>query len=219
MYIDVNNVTLFYTKIGVGEPIILLHGNGENHTIFDKLAQTLSQNFTVYSIDSRCHGSSTNNKDTPITYKLMRDDIYFFIQKLNIASPTVIGFSDGGIVSLLLSIEYPNLLNKCIAIGANTSPSGITKSNFLSMKIIYFFTRKKLFKFMLTEPNITDEELQSIITPTLILTGEKDVIKKSHTEYIHKNIPNSTLKIVKNGTHGNYVLDNNWLYNEIKDFI
>jgi len=35
MTINVNGITLYYEKTGRGEPLILLHGNGEDHTIFD----------------------------------------------------------------------------------------------------------------------------------------------------------------------------------------
>ena len=39
MNIKVNGITLEYSKEGTGEPLILLHGNGEDHHIFDKLAE------------------------------------------------------------------------------------------------------------------------------------------------------------------------------------
>ena len=36
MFIHVNGVRLFYEKQGTGEPLILLHGNEEDHRIFDE---------------------------------------------------------------------------------------------------------------------------------------------------------------------------------------
>ena len=33
-----NGIDIFYEKIGQGEPLILLHGNGESHEIFEEAA-------------------------------------------------------------------------------------------------------------------------------------------------------------------------------------
>ena len=53
---------IYYEKIGTGKPLILLHGNKEDHTIFNKLTASLKNSFTVYSIDSRGHGKSSSTK-------------------------------------------------------------------------------------------------------------------------------------------------------------
>ena len=58
MYIDVNNTRLYYEIIGKGDPLILLHGNGEDHHIFDSAVTILKDYFTCYCIDSRGHGQS-----------------------------------------------------------------------------------------------------------------------------------------------------------------
>jgi pimeloyl-ACP methyl ester carboxylesterase len=127
MYIKVNGIELFYEKYGSGNPIVLLHGNGEDHTIFDVLVLQLSQHHTVYAIDSRGHGKSSSVKS--LDYRVMMEDIAAFITKLGIENAMLYGFSDGGIIGLLLAIEHPSMLSKLIISGANTHPGGI--------KIIY----------------------------------------------------------------------------------
>ena len=47
---------IYYEKIGEGFPIILLHGNGENHHIFDEAVERLSKHYCCVCIDSRYHG-------------------------------------------------------------------------------------------------------------------------------------------------------------------
>ena len=59
MILKINNIDLFYEKFGSGTPIILVHGNGENYNIFDKIIPLLSELFTVYAIDLRGHGKSS----------------------------------------------------------------------------------------------------------------------------------------------------------------
>ena len=182
----VNNVNLYYEEYGNGQPIILLHGNQETHEIFDKLIYNLKENYKVYAIDSRCHGKSENPID--ISYDLMCDDIIDFIKKLNIEKPILYGFSDGGIIGLLIAIKEPDLLSKLIISGANITPDVFTPFDMLITKLFYFFTRSKYIKMMLDEPNIPLKDLQKITIPVHVLAGEKDVIKLEHTKLIADNI-------------------------------
>ena len=120
MLISVNGIDLFYECIGHGQPLILLHGNDEDHPIFDHLATKLKDLFTVYQIDGRGHGQST--KDCLLSYQLMASDITAFIKQLNIINPNIYGFSDGGIVSLLMAIDDQISLKKIIVSGVNIHP-------------------------------------------------------------------------------------------------
>ena len=43
MFINVNNIRLYYEKHGEGNPLILLHGNEENHFIFDETVEKLKK--------------------------------------------------------------------------------------------------------------------------------------------------------------------------------
>lgn len=213
----VNNVNLYYEEYGNGQPIILLHGNQETHEIFDKLIYNLKENYKVYAIDSRCHGKSENPID--ISYDLMCDDIIDFIKKLNIEKPILYGFSDGGIIGLLIAIKEPDLLSKLIISGANITPDVFTPFDMLITKLFYFFTRSKYIKMMLDEPNIPLKDLQKITIPVHVLAGEKDVIKLEHTKLIADNIKNSTMEIIPKEKHGSYIIHSNKIYEIIKKYI
>lgn len=217
MEIQVNNVKLYYEEYGSGQPIILLHGNQETHEIFDKLINKLKDNYKVYAIDSRCHGKSENPKE--ISYNLMCDDIIDFIKKLNIEKPILYGFSDGGIIGLLIAIKETNLLSNLIISGANITPDVFTFFDNLITKIFYFFTRSKYIKMMLDEPNIPLESLHRITIPVHVLAGEKDVIKYEHTKLIADNISNSTIEIIKGEKHGSYIIHSDKIYEIIKKYI
>lgn len=217
MKINVNNININYEVCGEGKPIILLHGNSETHHIFDVLVEKLKENYKVYAIDSRCHGDSDNPQD--ISYDLMTRDVIEFIKKLKIEKPILYGFSDGGIIGILIAIGERELLSKLIISGANIYPSGMKKSMLYLSKIIYFFTRNKLFKMMIKEPNIKIEDLRKIKTPTVVLAGEKDVILSEHTKLIADNINGRTLEIIPNENHGSYIINSNKLYDIIKKYI
>ena len=217
MNINVNDVNIFYEEYGKGQPIILLHGNSETHEIFDKLIEQLKENYKIYAIDSRCHGKSENTNE--ISYDLMSDDIISFIKVLKIEKPILYGFSDGGIIGILVAIKEPDTLSKLIVSGANINPDGMKKTMLIISKIVYFVTKNKLFRMMVKEPNISIEELNKIKVPTIVIAGQKDVIKREHTEMIAKNIPNSILDIIPNENHGSYIIHSEKLINILKKYI
>ena len=107
MNVQVNGVILYYEKQGSGPPLVLLHGNGEDGRIFDRTAEVLAPYYTVYTIDSRCHGRSS--RDVLLSYDLMAADVLAFSKALKLEKPVICGFSDGGIVALLAAIRAPEL--------------------------------------------------------------------------------------------------------------
>lgn len=205
MFLDTGKIKLYYEKTGTGKPIILLHGNGEDHKIFNKTVQILKNHYTVYAIDSRDHGKS--GKVTELHYEDMADDIYDFITMLGIEKPIVYGFSDGGILALILAVKHQDILSKIIVSGVNAAPNGLKTIHILTYKISYFFHKNPKVKMMLTEPNITDNMLKSIKIPAVITAGSNDMIKQRHMQHIADCIPNSTFTVFKNELHGSYIVN------------
>ncbi|MDE6470301.1 MAG: alpha/beta hydrolase [Eubacterium sp.] len=217
MIINVNNININYEVFGEGMPIILLHGNSETHKVFDKLIERLQNDYKVYAIDSRCHGESEDTKE--ISYDLMAEDVIAFIKALGLETPILYGFSDGGIVGLLIAIKEPDLLSKLIVSGANINPNGLQELNLLFYKIANLVSKNKLVKMMVTEPDIKPYQLNKVKIPVYVLAGEKDLIRQKHTQLIADSIPNSTLEIIKNETHGSYIVHSDKIYHIIKKFI
>ena len=100
MYIQLNSQVICYEKTGEGSPVILIHGNKGDHHTFDALAETMSNYHTVYAMDSRGYGESATPKE--YHYKDMAEDVINLINALDIEKPYLIGFSDGGIIALLI---------------------------------------------------------------------------------------------------------------------
>ncbi len=213
MMCHVNNMNLYYEVSGAGAPLIMLHGNGETHKIFDKAIPLLAEHFTVYAIDSRGHGQS--GAVSEYHYEDFAEDIKRFIDELKLEKPVLYGFSDGGIVGLLLAVKYPQLLSKMIISGTNTMPQGIRTGWLRLFKFINAIVKDPKITMMLTEPNITVEMLRSITIPTTVLAGSRDMIKRSHTEHIAKSIPGSRLSILQGEGHSSYVLHSKKIANLI----
>lgn len=213
--ITVNQIELAYNVDGDGLPIILLHGNGEDKSIFTELSKSLSDKYTVYSIDSRCHGESSS---ASLTYDDMAEDIHAFIEAMHLKNVGLLGFSDGGIVALKLAIKYPKLIEKYFVLGANINPKGLSVRVRFLYRIAYFLFRDPKIGLMLKEPHITNKELNSIQDSCIIIAGEKDVIYLKHTQNIADNIKLSKLIIVPKHTHTSYVIHNDMLSEIVKNF-
>lgn len=217
MICHVNHTHLYYEKSGVGPPLILLHGNGETHHIFDQAVPLLAEHFTVYTPDSRGHGQSGSVLE--YHYADLAEDIKCLIHALGLQRPSLYGFSDGGIVGLLLAAQYPHLLSQLIVSGANTAPNGLKAGLMMLYKCSNAVIKDPKTTLMLTEPNISVEMLLNISVPTTVLAGSRDVVKRSHTEHIASHIPNSTLRILQGEGHGSYILHSTKIASLILDIL
>lgn len=205
MKISVNGVELNYEIIGSGAPLIMVHGNSEDHTIFTEAADVLKEHYTCYLVDTRSHGKSSKVKR--LHYRDMAQDYMEFIKALNLTDVTFFGFSDGGILGLLIGIES-DLIDTLIVSGANTCPGAVSDRMAKIMKIIWFITRSDKFRLMLNEPDIRAEDLRKIRCKTFVLAGSEDAFKRENTDFIAANIPNATEMILDGETHTSHIVHN-----------
>ncbi|NLW88770.1 MAG: alpha/beta hydrolase [Clostridiaceae bacterium] len=212
-----NGVCIFFEKTGDGPPLILLHGNGESHRIFHKIIEPLARKYTVYAIDSRGHGKSTRVQS--LHYEQMSEDVVALIREEGLTRPALFGFSDGGIIGLMIAIRHPELLSKLIVSGVNISPDGIKKRWLDLFRLLFRLTRSDKIKMMLTEPNISTEQLGEILCPVLILAGSKDLIREEHTRKIAGAIRGADLRILDGENHGSYVIHSSKLLSVIPTFL
>lgn len=201
---------IYYQVTGQGFPVVFLHGNGEDHHIFDQAVNLLSKQYQCICIDSRYHGRSVHAGE--LSYQQMCQDVMAVMDELNITAYDVIGFSDGGIVSLMLGMQ-DSRLKHIISIGANTKPRYIKRfyrlTFYLQMICLAIFSiyQKKarltfrLYKLMLTQPQIEYKQLQQIHVPVLVLAGEFDMIDAKDTDHIGESLPYGIVKIIQHGNH------------------
>lgn len=214
--IEVNGVTLFYKVTGTGKPLLLLHGNGEDHHIFDELTEKMKENFTVYAIDSRNHGQSQKTDD--YSYRTMCEDIYHLIQTLNLGQVYLAGFSDGGIIGLMLAMYYEEVLEKAALLGVNLKPEDFTEENYQYIKETYEETKDPLFQLMLTQPNIELDELRDITVPTLLIFAEDDLYKPQIYTDLKNTLLNAKLKSMSGHDHGSYIIHQDILAPDLLHF-
>lgn len=204
MHITANGVSLFYKKSGNGDPLVLLHGNGEDHRIFDAITEKLQDRFTVYAVDSRNHGQS--EKTDVYAYETMAEDVHGFIEALDIAPAYIAGFSDGAIISLILAMRHPEALRKMALLGVNLKPADFTDRCYEYVKTTYEETGDPLFKMMLEQPDISLADVKNVQTPALLVAAEKDLYKPELYPALVKAMPQAELKMMYGHKHETYIV-------------
>jgi len=209
-FVNVNGVKLYYEIYGEGSPLLLLHGAGQSINAFKAQIDFFSKHYKVIALDSRGRGRSTDNADE-LTYMNQAKDVKEFLDILELDSVAIIGWSDGGIIGLIMAMKYPERVNKLVAMGANIHPNGL-----FPKRLQYHKERleklevdeklKKTINYKITKqlihyPQLTFEDLKSITAPTLVMAGDHDVIKDIHTLKIFQAIPNANLAIFPGETH------------------
>lgn len=210
-YKRINGINMYYETYGSGKPLIFLHGNGGS--IYSSRAKIdyFKQFFKVIAIDSRGHGKSVDTTTKMLTYTQMANDIKVLLDSLGIDSANISGQSDGGILGLLIAINYPSKISKLAAFGANLFPGkkaivdeieNIVRD---TLRVTKDFNRRRLYSLLEYQPNITEKELKTIKCPVLIISGDRDVIRLEHSIKIFYNIENSNFFVMPGATHfGSY---------------
>ena len=214
----VNGIILHYEVMGEGRPVVLVHGNGEDHHIFDiEIAQLVKAGYQVYAPDSRGHGANASQPE--YHYSNMAEDMYQFIRAMRLEKPAFYGFSDGGIIGLTLITNHPDCVGALAISGTNLSPDGLVPSFVEEYTAINKEENDPLITLMLTEPHIDPETLKKITVPVLVTAGENDLILQSETEKIADMIPNSTMIILEGEDHGSYIVNSEIMGELLIDFL
>ncbi len=198
---------LFYEEAGEGFPLILLHGNGEDHRYFSEQIAFFSDHFRVIAPDTRGHGRSPA-PDEPFSLSRLAEELKDFLDCLVIEKAHILGFSDGGNIALLFALRYPERVAGLILNGANFTPRGLKFSVALAVGTEYALLsaaslfskkarcRRKIVGLMVGQPKLTEKELSTLRRPVLVIAGERDMIRESHTRALAAAIPGSRLAIL-----------------------
>ena len=201
------DIQLNYIIAGQGFPLVLLHGNGEDHTYFKRQMGPFSERYQVFALDTRGHGRSPRGT-APFTLEQFAEDLKGFLDSREIRRCHLLGFSDGANIALLFALKYPDRVEKLVLNGADLYPAGVKLSTQVPivlgwgmLQLIRRFDKKaqpkwELLDLMTTQPHIKPASLSALTMPVLVAAGERDMIREKHTWLIARSIPNSQLAIL-----------------------
>jgi proline iminopeptidase len=101
-------VPLYWVRYGPdGEsPLLVLHGGpGAHHDYLLPQLLELTRDHELVLYDQRGGGRSKTDDRAPITWRTHVDDLDRVIGELSLGSPTIVGYSWGGLLAMLFAIE------------------------------------------------------------------------------------------------------------------
>lgn len=214
-YYNIRGFKMYTETYGTGQPLLIIHGNSGSMRDFIKQIPYFSKKYKVIVADSRAQGKSYDMKNDSLTYEMMADDYAALLDSMKIDSAYVVGWSDGGINGLLLAMRHPEKVKKLAITGANLRPDttavfpevwDLVKPSYNEMKAktnrnMMENAGFKLLRLLCEQPNIPATDLSKVVCPTLVIGGDHDVIKESHTLEIYQHIPRAYLWILPNSGH------------------
>ena len=213
-YVTVNGVKLYYEAYGQGEPLLLLHGNGESISSFMQQIEALAKEYRVIAVDTRDQGQSGRTRGK-LTYDLFADDMHALLDTLRIPAAHIVGWSDGGNTGLSMILRYPQQVKSLVTMGANlyADTTAVDAKTLKEVRQMYYlsavagpFNKQlkrayRLSAMLLHYPQIKPAQLRAITAPVLVIAGEKDIIKEAHTRLIAQSILGGQVAILPNLTH------------------
>ena len=165
------NKKIFYRSIGKGDPVMFVHGFGEDGNVWDKQIEFLKDKYWLLVPDLPGSGKSEMIND--MSMEGMAEVLHSIIHEENIETCTVIGHSMGGYVTLALVDHYWNHVNAFGLFHSTAFPDTEEKKE-TRKKGIEFITQHGAFEFLKTS------------TPNLFSPNSKSQIPNSINEFILK---------------------------------
>jgi pimeloyl-ACP methyl ester carboxylesterase len=218
----VNDIQMYYEIYNAGgsDPVLLLHGGLGSTLNWGNQVPALMKTHKVVAVDSRGHGRSTRSEQ-PYGYELMASDVLAMMDHLKLDKVSIVGWSDGGIIGLVLAMRQPERVKKLFAYGANYNVSGVNpavETNPVFGQAIAMAAEnyarlsptpgefenfvKEISAMWFSQPDFKPEQLGAIGVPTVIADGQyEEAILPEHTKELARLIPGAKLVILPNVSH------------------
>ncbi len=225
-YAPVNGLKMYYEIHGTGKPLVLVHGGGSTiTTTFGQVLSQFAKSRRVIAVEVQAHGH-TADIDRELSFEQDADDIAALMRHLNIEKTDIFGFSNGGSTAMQLAIRHPSLVRKAIVGSSFYKRAGIypevwsfiqqgaldnmpqpLKDAYLKinndqrgLSAMHNKDRQRMLDFK----DWPAEALRSIQAPTLLLIGDRDVVRPEHAIEMYRLIPSARIAILPSG-HGDYI--------------
>jgi valacyclovir hydrolase len=226
-----SNVELRYKTRGSGEPLLLIPGAlGTAESDFSHQIEWFGRSYQVVAPDPRGYGASRScERDySPGFYERDAEDMLALMSSLGYERFSIMGWSDGANVAVLMAVQAPARVRQLVLWGGNSFLSeeelkafqAIRSISFWSpraaeaMRVIYGAELDGLWERYIAGledlyrggGDIYRSRLHRIQCPTLVLHGDKDpLVPGMHPAIIHERIAGSQLHRFPEGKHNIHI--------------
>ena len=217
---------IYYAVRGHGPTLVLLHGGGDSgeHSFVRQL-DSFSQRHHIVAPDQVGQGR-TADVPGPLSYTAMMEDTAALLKGLKLSHVDVVGFSDGGILALMLAVRHPELVRRLVISGVNIAPEGLNPEDLQELRASQIpkptTIDEKLAHLWLTSPTETELSvalLSKIAQPVLVISGDRDAITLEHTLQIFHALPKAELCVLPGTDHATFSGRSDWLNPIISAFL
>ncbi|MGB5047408.1 MAG: alpha/beta hydrolase [Caldilineaceae bacterium] len=148
--------------------VVLTHGEGGSHHIFDSQVQSLARSYRVLTWDIRGHGAS----QSALPFELNRavDDLQALLQHTGYTEAIFVGVSAGGILTQLFERRFPHAVQgmaliSCNPLGAASSPAARFRYQLTSSLLHllpYWFVLAQIPAYLSTRPEVQKYAVESM---------------------------------------------------------
>ena len=199
------------------EKVLLLHGGLSSTESWIDAISPAAKGFHLYAYDRTAHGR-TKIRDGYYHFDFQTDEAIAFLEDVVQGPAHLIGWSDGGIIALHVSLKRPDLVSSIVAIGANYHHDCGAEHDVLTIEVKeeekrLFAERsgqdpelletivRKAYEVWMSEPNLSLKDLARINVPTLVLAGDDEPFTSEHTFSMYEALPLGRLAIVPGSSH------------------
>jgi pimeloyl-ACP methyl ester carboxylesterase len=100
-------VALHHRVAGTGPPVVLLHGLGQDHSVWSAQITELAHDFKVIAPDLRGHGKTPAPPGSKFSFDEMQADVLQMLNDLAIDQVHFVGLSAGGFLTLRIGVTAP----------------------------------------------------------------------------------------------------------------
>jgi pimeloyl-ACP methyl ester carboxylesterase len=217
---------IYYAMKGEGPALVLLHGGGDSgeHS-FARQLDDFSEHRRLVAPDQVGQGR-TPDVSGPLSYTAMMEDTAALLRHLDLKHVDVVGFSDGGILALMLAVRHPELVRRLVVSGVNIAPEGLGAGNLETLRATENPNPKtideRLAHLWLTSPTETELSLAmlaGIKQPVLVISGDRDAVTLEHTLTIFHALPEAELCVLPGTDHATFSSRPQWLNPIISAFL
>jgi pimeloyl-ACP methyl ester carboxylesterase len=216
-FINSDGVQIEYGIYGdmQGDPLLLLPPNGGDMHSFDgNVLQEMAKHFKVITVSPRGCGNSERGTGK-LTFEVMRADLVVLLDSLKVEKTKIFGFSDGGNLGIIFTLEHQERVSQLAAMGANINTFGVktfdqlgTEKEYRHLFVKAFITKDKsdamkrdIVGMMVGQPKLKFKDLSAIKIPVFNIFGEHDLFKRWHSQKITTSILGAQELMIIGGGH------------------
>jgi 3-oxoadipate enol-lactonase len=126
--VTTDRLTMNIVEGGSGPPVLLIHGLGWDHSLWNPTVERLASRYHVIAADSRGHGAS-DKPDGPYDMDMLARDYAALADALGLSGICVIGLSQGGMIAQSLALMRPDLVSALVLISTSCKSHPSLRAN------------------------------------------------------------------------------------------